>query len=56
MRIKNEITGEKKFNLSADDIKVLEQESDKHVKGKSKSYTWDEAKQFIRDKKKFEIY
>jgi hypothetical protein len=52
MLIKDDITKGKKFKLSADQIKWLEQEERKYLKGKGKSYTWDEAEQIIRSKKK----
>lgn len=51
MLVEDEITGGK-FKLSAEHLKILEQERDKHVKGKSKSYNWEEAKQIIRGKRK----
>lgn len=40
-----------KFKLSGEQVKMLEQERDKHIKGKSKSYSW-EAKQITRGKGK----
>ncbi|MBN8876260.1 MAG: hypothetical protein J0I32_01820 [Sphingobacteriales bacterium] len=50
--VEDEITDGDKFKLSADHIKILEQERDKHVKGKSRSYSWNETKDIIRSKKK----
>lgn len=51
MLVEDEITGGK-FKLSSQHLKILEQERDKHIKGKSKSYNWEEAKQIIRGKRK----
>lgn len=45
-------SGDNKFTLSDEHIKLLEQEREKHIKGKSKSYKWEEAKQIIRGKSK----
>jgi N-acetylglutamate synthase-like GNAT family acetyltransferase len=50
--VEDEIAYAEKFKYSSADVKILEQERDKHVKGKSKSYTWKEAKEIIRSKKK----
>jgi hypothetical protein len=52
MLVEDEITGGEKFKLSGEHLKIVEQERQKHVKGKSKSYNWDEAKQIIRSKRK----
>lgn len=50
--VEDDMAGSEKFNLSAEHVKILEQERDKHVKGKSKSYSWNETKDIIRSKKK----
>lgn len=47
---KDEISQNSKFSLSATDIKMLEKDRAKHIKGKSKSYSWQEAKEIIRGK------
>ena len=52
MLVEDEISKKGKFNLSATDLKMLEREKEMHVKGKSKSYSWPEAKEIIRGKKK----
>jgi len=41
------------FSLSDAHIKILDAERAKHLAGKSKSYTWEEAKQIIRGKNNF---
>ncbi len=52
MLVEDEITGGEKFKLSAEHLKLVEQEREKHVKGKSKSYSWAEARQMIRGTRK----
>ncbi len=52
MLVEDEISKKGKFNLSATDLKMLEKEKQMHVRGKSKSYSWPEAKEIIRGKKK----
>lgn len=52
MLIEDEILYERKFKLTSDHVKLLDQERNKHITGKSKSYHWDDAKQMIRSKKK----
>ena len=42
----------KKFSLSAAQLKMLDVEKEKHTTGKSKSYSWPEAKEIIRGKRK----
>jgi hypothetical protein len=39
------------FELTDEDIKILDKEREKHVQGKSKSYTWDAVKKIVRSKK-----
>ncbi len=53
MLVEDEISNKETFQLSAKDLKILEQDRVKHLKGKSKSYNWEEAKQIIRGQKKF---
>lgn len=50
--VEDEITENSKYNLSANDVKTLEKDREQHLKGKSKSYSWQEAKKIIRGKKK----
>ncbi|MBN8858138.1 MAG: hypothetical protein J0H29_07100 [Sphingobacteriales bacterium] len=52
MLVEDEIISSEKFKLSGEHLKIVEQEREKHVKGKSKSYNWNEAKQIIRSKRK----
>jgi hypothetical protein len=52
MLVEDEISKNEKFKLSAAQLKSLEQDREKHVKGKSKSYSWPEAKNIIRGKAK----
>jgi hypothetical protein len=52
MLVEGDMVDTKKFKLSADQLKMLEQEKEKHLKGKSKSYSWPEAKDIIRGKRK----
>ena len=49
--VEDEISNNEKFNLSAAQIKIVEEEKEKHIKGKSKSYSWPEAKEIIRGKR-----
>ena len=52
MLVEDEISRKNTFHLSAAQAKMLDAEKEKHVKGKSKSYTWPEAKDIIRGKRK----
>jgi hypothetical protein len=52
MLVEDEISQNSKFDLSATDMKMLEKDREQHMKGKSKSYSWQEAKDIIRGKKK----
>jgi hypothetical protein len=52
MLVEDEISKKKKFSLSAAQIKMLDTEKEKHINGKSKSYSWPEAKDIIRGKRK----
>jgi hypothetical protein len=51
MLIEDEISQNSKFSLSANDIKMLEKDRQQHIKGKSKSYSWQDAKDIVRGKK-----
>jgi hypothetical protein len=37
--------------LSEEQVDFLDEEREKHLKGESKSYSWEEAKEIIRNKK-----
>jgi hypothetical protein len=50
--VEDDISKKTKFSLSAAQIKMLDAEKEKHINGKSKSYSWPEAKDIIRDKRK----
>lgn len=52
MLVEDEISKKEKFTLSSSDIKMLEKERELHLKGKSKSYSWEEGKHIIRGKRK----
>lgn len=52
MLFEEEIEKEDAFKLTDEHIKILDEEKDKHISGKSKSYDWEDAKQIIRGKKK----
>jgi hypothetical protein len=40
------------MNISEEFLKELEDRRDKHLRGESKSYSWDEVKEQIRNKQK----
>jgi hypothetical protein len=52
MLVEDEISKKTKFSLSAAQLKMLDAEKEKHINGKSKSYSWPEAKDIIRGKRK----
>ena len=52
MLVEDEISKKTKFSLSAAQLKMLDAEKEKHINGKSKSYSWPEAKEIIRGKRK----
>jgi len=52
MLVEDEISKKTKFSLSAAQLKMLNAEKEKHINGKSKSYSWPEAKDIIRGKRK----
>jgi len=52
MLFEEEIEREREFKLSDEHIRILDAEREKHLSGKSKSYSWSEAKQIIRGKRK----
>ena len=51
MLVEDEISNKEIFQLSEKDLKMLEQDRATHLKGKSKSYKWEEAKEIIRGQK-----
>jgi hypothetical protein len=52
MLVEDDISKKTKFSLSAVQLKMLDAEKEKHINGKSKSYSWPEAKDIIRGKRK----
>lgn len=50
MLVEDEIISSGKFKLSGEHLKIVEQEREKHVKKKGKSYNWNEAGQIIRSR------
>lgn len=52
MLFEEEIEKDEVFKLTDEHIKILDEERDKHLSGRSKSYDWKTAKQIIRGKKK----
>jgi hypothetical protein len=52
MLFEEDIERETEFKLTDKHIKILNDEREKHIDGKSKSYSWREAKQIIRGKGK----
>jgi transposase len=52
MLFEEEIKRESEFKLTDEHIKILDDERQKHLSGKSKSNSWSEAKQIIRGKGK----
>jgi hypothetical protein len=48
----DEINKDNSFKLSKEHLKILDSEKQKHLSGKSKSYTWEAAKKIIRGEKK----
>jgi hypothetical protein len=51
MLFEEEIEKEQAFKLTNEDLAILDAEREKHVKGKSKSYSLIQAKQIIRGKR-----
>lgn len=48
--LENEIEEKSTFNLSTDEIAILDKDREAHLNGKSASYSWEEAKNIIRKK------
>ena len=49
--IENDISGVEKFELSDEHFQILEHDREEHLKGKTKSYSREDAKQIIRGEK-----
>jgi hypothetical protein len=52
MLVEDDIDTTPEFVLNNEYLKILESDRDEHIKGKSKSYTREEAKQIVRGKRK----
>ncbi|HET9055007.1 MAG TPA: hypothetical protein VFM90_12580 [Cyclobacteriaceae bacterium] len=52
MLVEEDISKKEKFSLSDTHLAIVEKEKELHVKGKSKSYSWAEAKEIIKGRKK----
>ena len=53
MLVEDEISMQENFKLNNEHTKILEEERSLHIKGKSKSFSREEAKFIIRGKRKF---
>jgi len=51
--LKKDITGEKHFSITDEQLKMLEADRELHISGKSKSYTRQEANQIIKRQRNF---
>ncbi|MCW3110213.1 MAG: hypothetical protein JWQ09_4719 [Segetibacter sp.] len=49
--LEDEINKEEPVRLTEEQIAILNEERRKHLKGESKSYAWEEAKEIIRANK-----
>jgi hypothetical protein len=49
--LEDDIDQNSTFTLSEEQLKILDEEHALHMSGKTKSYTWEEAKDIIRGKK-----
>jgi len=52
MIFEEDIERKEEFKLTDEHIKILDDERERHLSGKSKSYSWNESKQIIRGKGK----
>lgn len=50
--IEDEMNKSQSFVLTDEHVKILDEERKKHVGKKSKSYSWEDAKEIVRGKKK----
>ena len=49
--LEDDIEGTSSFVLTKEQIAILDKEHELHLSGKTKSYSWEEAKEIIRGKK-----
>ncbi|HEY5464426.1 MAG TPA: hypothetical protein VIJ95_14290 [Hanamia sp.] len=47
MLIEDDISSKEKFEFNDEQVKMLEQDRNEHIKGKSKSYSREDAKQIV---------
>lgn len=52
MLFAEEIEKDEPFTLNKEHFKILDKERENHLKSKTKSYNWEEAKAIIRNKRK----
>lgn len=52
MLIEDDISKEEEFKLDDEQIKMLELDRNQHIKGKSKSYSREDAKQIVLGKRR----
>lgn len=52
MLIEDDISNKEKFEPDDEQIKMLERDRNEHIKGKSKSYSREDAKQIVLGKRK----
>ena len=52
MLIEDDISSKEEFELNDEQIKMLERDRNEHIKGKSKSYSREDAKQIVLGKRK----
>lgn len=52
MLVEDDISNGEKFELNGEHLKILEQDRDAHLKGKTTSYNREDAKQIVRGKRK----
>jgi len=49
--LENDIQENSSFSLTREQLTILDEEHKLHLSGKTKSYSWEEAKEIIRGKK-----
>lgn len=49
MFVEDEINNPQTFRLSEEQLRILDEEREAHLSGESQSYSWEKAKQIIRD-------
>ena len=49
--VSSKVEESKEYELTPEQLRILEDRRAKHLSGESKSYTWDEVKERIRNRK-----